>query len=155
MKNKFTVKSDAKSYNVLGFGFLIFLIAGYIWAILETKKNLVYIAVGYPLLLIVPSILGIIWVNLVYISVNKNLIEIRNMFGIKKRFDVNEITKMVWRTNYTKFGTTEKISVKARRKKFSYETLMENSEKMSEYILENVSSDLIIRKTRKYKGYKD
>jgi len=62
---------------------------------------------------------------------------------------------MVWRTNYTKFGTTEKISVKARRKKFSYETLMENSEKMSEYILENVSSDLIIRKTRKYKGYKD
>jgi len=85
MKNKFTVKSDAKSYNVLGFGFLIFLIAGYIWAILETKKNLVYIAVGYPLLLIVPSILGIIWVNLVYISVNKNLIEIRNMFGIKKK----------------------------------------------------------------------
>ena len=155
MKNKFTVKCDAKSLNGMAVGFLIFFIVGSIWTILKYHKIPVYVSVAFFSIFIVPLILLLLWLNLVYISVIKNMIETRNMFGIKKRFDVNEITKVVWRTNYTKFGTAEKISVKAGKKKFSCETLMKNSDKMSEYILENVSSDLIIRKNKEFKGSKD
>lgn len=151
MENTFIVKTQFKTLGNMILGLIAFFIGGTLWEILKNGRNpLALTLVTAPFIIVLLA--GYLYITFTYVKVIGNIIEFRNMFGIKNKIDVSEIKRVIWRTNETKFGQNENVKVICGWKKFSVETLMNNSEKFYEYILENVSEENIIRKIRKMKS---
>lgn len=148
MKKSFTVRASMKEIANIVLGFAVFFAFGLFWLIFKNGVDPVLASViTGPL--IFTCLLGFLYLTLFRVTVKGSSIEFRNLFGITRTIDVKDIDKVIWRVNETKFGQSEKITVKSGTAGFSVETLMDKSEKFYEFIQENVSEDKIIRKTGK------
>jgi len=143
MKNKFKVFNGNHTLPVLLL-IMIILFSGLSAGVYFTlKENKVLFTVLTAVFFVLPWVIGLLWIKLFYVKVDKDTIEVRNMLGIRKSFDVKSIKKVVWRKNETNFGLSEKITIRSAHSSASVETLMKNFDKFSRYIEENVDKDII------------
>ena len=141
-RNKFTVTGPKEVYKLSLFvGFILILIPTLFTILSGPQHPLCYICFG---MLLIPCLIFGIWLKVFKITVKGSKITVRKGIGITYSFDCSEIVKVRRKINITYMGRNEKMTIKTKSKKVSVETLMVRSEKMIEYILENVDSSKII-----------
>ena len=86
-----------------------------------------------------PFVIGYIWMSTYKINVNDKEITVDSFFRKKYTIDVSEIKKIKWK----KAGLNENIVIKTEKHKFSVATMMDNFNKMSAFIKENVNEEKI------------
>lgn len=148
MKRTFKVFAPKWIHKLSLAGFLIsVLIPGLICLI--NDGSLVGIIVSA--VLFSPFLFGALWGYRFKIIVCQNTITVRKAIGKEYSFNVNEITKVVRRINRnTNLGTLVKITIYAKSRHVSVETLMTGFDKMESYIAENVDPQKIVIKEKLY-----
>jgi hypothetical protein len=140
IKNNFTVSLPKSYFWYMLCGTAIFVLLPVPFTIFQGIKHIaLYIICG---IMSLPFICYMLKSKLFKISVDDKKITVRNVIG-SYSFDVSEIEKVDWKITITNFGQNEKIVVKTVSKRFTVETLMEDFERMSEYISTNVDNSKI------------
>lgn len=149
MKKSFKVYLPKGYSRFILTGFFIIMLVPIIFTIID-KNNWISLIVFF--LLFCPFLFAAIWSYRFKIIVKNKTITVKRGIGKEYSFNVNEITKVVHRIN--KYNQTEKlvkITIYAKRKKVSVESLMIGMEKMASYITENVDAKKIIKKEKLWK----
>lgn len=115
----------------------------------ELPHEIIYFCV--TVFIFIPFSLLAVWAKMFRIKIINDQIQIRKCFGIiNNKYTVNDITKVEWRTMETIYGINELITIFfIDNKKIKIETLMINSDKMKNYIEQNVSTNKIYRNISK------
>ena len=104
-----------------------------------------YIAVA--ILIFLPSVFAGLWLALFSLSVDGEKITVRRFNGAKRSFFVSDILELERKIVHTDMVNTEKITIHTANGKYSVDSAMDNFEELSEFLLNNVSSDKIETKT--------
>ena len=142
MRKKFVVKNNSSLAFWL-LAIIAFFLIGLIICSISTKELSVPLVITMLVFVDIPCVIAIMWLNVFRVTVSGTGITNRNMFGISRSFDISEISLVKWKVNDTRYGRTEKIIVYFKHHKFSVETLMQNFNKFSNYIENNVDSSRI------------
>ena len=142
MQKKFVVKNNSNlSFWLLAI--MSFFVIGLIIRSVSTKDFSIPLVVSMLVFVDIPCVIAIMWLKVFRVTVSGMGITYRNIFGISRTVDVSEISRVKWRVNNTRYGKMEKITVYFRYHKFSVETLMQNFNKFSDYIENNVDGSRI------------
>ncbi|QNU68615.1 hypothetical protein EHE19_009560 [Ruminiclostridium herbifermentans] len=134
-KNKFTVSLPKTYFWYMLCGTAIFVLLPVPFTIFQGIQHVaLYILCS---IMSLPFIYYMAKSKLFKISVDDQKITVRNVIG-SYSLDVSEIEKVDWKISITNFGQSEKILVKTSSKRFTIETLMEDFDRMSQYISANV-----------------
>jgi len=140
-RRKFVVKSPSAISNMIAGLIILIILFNIIYTIFNPPPHTaMYISFS---VLVMPFLLGMIKLKFFSVTVSGSTINVRK--GLIRRFscDVSDITQIVWRITKNNIGIFEKVDVRVGRKKFSVETLMENSDKFYAFLKENVDPDII------------
>ncbi|WP_144743914.1 hypothetical protein [Enorma burkinafasonensis] len=99
-------------------------------------------------LIIAPFLLAAVWARRFRVAVRQGLVSVRpGLIGRPWSFTAGDITRVVRHINRNKtVGVMTKMTVCARERRVSVETLMQGSERFEEFILENVDAGRIVTK---------
>ena len=100
-------------------------------------------AVSISIFIFIPCAFISMWICQYNMVVKQNIIQCRNIFGIKKQHTFDDIDRVIWRKNVTKFGNSDRITIIFKKGRFSAETSMIGFDKLSKHIEANVSQDKI------------
>lgn len=109
-----------------------------LYTIFSDPHPLLYICT--IVIVFIPCTSVFLWAKLFKVTVNGNRITVRRHNGFKYSFDVSEIVRVDRKIVETGMGANEIITIRTNSRHFKVETLMRGSDKMLEYILENVNS---------------
>ena len=104
-------------------------------------------AVSFAILLS-PFLLAAVWARRFKVTVRQGLVSVNpGLIRGPWSFTAGDVTKVVRHINHNKsVGTMTKMTVRARGRRVSIETLMQGSEEFEEFILENVDAGRIVTK---------
>lgn len=141
-KNNFTVTNLSLVFKLSLFLIMAFLVLNVIVTITTAPPHLaMYICTS--VIVYIPCILAILWAKVFKITVKGKQITVRRMTGLKYRFDISEVVQVDWKVVETAMGINESIIIRTSSRKLSIGTFMDGSDRMREYILENVDHDKI------------
>ena len=105
----------------------------------ETSGYIVYV-----LFFIIPILLGILAIFVYRISVIDNYIIIRKWYGRRVKVKIDDITKVVFATLSGKPVDATRIHIyKGKKKVLSLDPVMENYDKMKNYLLDHIDETKI------------
>ena len=98
----------------------------------------------YALFFIIPILLGILAIFVYRISVIDNYIIIRKWYGRRVKVKIDDITKVVFATLSGKPVDATRIHIyKGKKKVLSLDPVMENYDKMKNYLLDHIGEEKI------------
>ena len=98
----------------------------------------------YALFFIIPILLGILAIFVYRISVIDNYIIIRKWYGRRVKVKIDDITKVVFATLSGKPVDATRIHIyKGKKKVLSLDPVMENYDKMKNYLLDHIDETKI------------
>ena len=98
----------------------------------------------YALFFIIPILLGILAIFVYRISVIDNYIIIRKWYGRRVKVKIDDITKVVFATLSGKPVDATRIHIyKGKKKVLSLDPIMENYDKMKNYLLDHIGEEKI------------
>lgn len=105
----------------------------------ETSGYIVYV-----LFFIIPILLGILAIFVYRISVIDNYIIVRKWYGRRVKVKIDDITKVVFATLSGKSVDATRIHIyKGKKKVLSLDPVMENYDKMKNYLLDHIDETKI------------
>ena len=126
------------AFCVLGLGMIPF--CGHL--VMKDEETCGYIV--YVLFFIIPILLGILAIFVYRISVIDNYIIIRKWYGRRVKVNFDDITKVVFATLSGKPVDATRIHIyKGKKKVLSLDPVMENYDKMKNYLLEHIDETKI------------
>lgn len=153
-KKGFTVKNYSMIFKCCIFILAFFVILVLLYTIFSSPPHTaMYVCI--TIFVFIPGTMLALWTKMFRINVNGTKVSVRKCLGLVHfSFEVSDIVKVEWKTVETAFGENEIVTIFTLKKKVSIETLMENSSKMKEFILENVDESKINKSYRALKKHK-
>lgn len=141
MNNKPNIKvSNSQEIISTIVGINIFLFIMMIVISLIQQKFILPMYIIIILLVTVPSVFALMWINLFSVVANERTITVRRWSGSRFSFDISEIISVQWKIVDTDFIHTEKITVNTANKRFSVDTAMNGFDQLAGYIQGNVDN---------------
>lgn len=110
----------------------------------NNTNNIIAMHLSFAMIVHIPAIFCIMYFSLFRICVKGNIISVRNWRGKKFCFSLEEINSVVWRENVMpNGGVLYNITIKSKKGKVSFDTLLNNSEKLATFIKKNVEREKI------------
>ena len=147
-RRKFVVTAPSAVFNLGVVFILIMIIMGVLFTVFDGPQHILMYFI--TVVICIPIILAMIKIKFFRVTVKGSTITVRKGFIRGFSCDVSDITQIVWRITKNQIGIFEKIDVRVGRKKFSVETLMENSDKFYTFLRENVDPDIIHERRRNF-----
>ncbi len=113
-------------------------------ACMTTTKNSITEGIVFAVLFGFPILLTIFGIFMYKISVKDKFIVIRKWYGIKKKIELENITKVVMASSTGKAIDANRIHVYVgKRKILSLDPILENYKEMKRYIINNIDEEKI------------
>lgn len=141
-RDNFTVTCPKLMVRLCTLLIAIFIVIAVLSTIFSDPHPLLY--VNTVIIIFIPCTWSILWAKLFKITVKGSMIYVRRHNGMKYSLDVSEIVRVDRKIVPTGMMARNEITtVRTASRRFKLETLMDGSDKMIAYLLENVDSSKI------------